>query len=383
MSGRREVQLGDVATVMMGQSPRGEDCNRSGVGMPLLNGPTEFGSRSPIPTQWTSDPRRMAETGDVLFCVRGSTTGRMNIADRPYAIGRGIASIRANGSADDTLLLRHLVGLNLPRLLALTTGSTFPNLSKPDLEGLTFDWPASEDRVAISEILGALDDKIDVNQRIAGAAEELAVSELAAVADGVDWVELGDVASHERSSVNPALFEGEVDHFSIPAFDAGQLPVREPGVAIKSNKLSVPDRAVLVSRLNPRIPRVWFARTNEGVPAVCSTEFLVLRPKGELSEGELFAACSHPDVLADMTRRAGGTSGSHQRIRPADALSVAVPNPRSDALRMSLTPLLETAAQARAESATLAELRDALLPKLLSGELRVGDAEAELEEAGV
>src|SRR5438552_12988130 len=86
--------LSDLAEVVMGQSPPGESCNGLTDGTPLLNGTTEFGGHHPEPVQFTNDPRKFAEEGDLLFCVRGSTTGRMNWANRQYAIGRGIAAIR-------------------------------------------------------------------------------------------------------------------------------------------------------------------------------------------------------------------------------------------------------------------------------------------------
>jgi type I restriction enzyme, S subunit len=82
------------AEIVMGQSPPGESCNTAGVGVPLLNGPTEYGPYHPTPVQFTTDARKIARLGDLLFCVRGSTTGRMNWADREYAIGRGVAAIR-------------------------------------------------------------------------------------------------------------------------------------------------------------------------------------------------------------------------------------------------------------------------------------------------
>ena len=46
------LTLGDIASIVMGQSPKGEQVNKRGVGLPLLNGPTEFGSNHPSPVQW-------------------------------------------------------------------------------------------------------------------------------------------------------------------------------------------------------------------------------------------------------------------------------------------------------------------------------------------
>ena len=88
------IALSEYAEIVMGQSPKGDKCNVNELGTPLLNGPTEFGGYCPTPTQWTVDPKKTCKPEDLLFCVRGSTTGRMNWADQVYAIGRGLAAIR-------------------------------------------------------------------------------------------------------------------------------------------------------------------------------------------------------------------------------------------------------------------------------------------------
>lgn len=64
------IPLSKAATVVMGQSPPGSTYNRTGDGAPLLNGPAEFGELHPSPVQWTTEPSRFAEAGDILFCVR-------------------------------------------------------------------------------------------------------------------------------------------------------------------------------------------------------------------------------------------------------------------------------------------------------------------------
>ncbi len=122
--------LSDVAEIIMGQSPKGESCNQRGIGKPLLNGPTEFGVKHPSPVQFTDAPTKQCEDGDILFCVRGSTTGRMNWADREYVIGRGIAAIRHRAGSDYQYFIKGVIDYNLPMLLASSTGSTFPNVSR-------------------------------------------------------------------------------------------------------------------------------------------------------------------------------------------------------------------------------------------------------------
>ncbi len=133
----------DVAKIVMGQSPEGDFVNKEGIGEPLLNGPTEFGLFSPTPVQWTTTPKRMCENGDVLFCVRGSTTGRMNYANQRYAIGRGLAAIRAR-KKHYHWCIRLLLDQYMQDILASATGSTFPNVSSDMISKLKIVVPDDE-----------------------------------------------------------------------------------------------------------------------------------------------------------------------------------------------------------------------------------------------
>src|SRR5680860_1513650 len=160
------MPLGDVAHIVMGLSPKGDTYNNDGVGEPLLNGPTEFGAIYPSATLYTTDPSRFSEPGDILFCVRGSTTGRMNWADRRYAIGRGIAAVRAKTGSTDTYYVYSCIAHYLDRLLALTSGSVFPSLSTGHFNSFEIPWPANHRRGAIVHILRSLDDKSALDRRI-------------------------------------------------------------------------------------------------------------------------------------------------------------------------------------------------------------------------
>ncbi len=172
-NGWREVTLGDVAKIVMGQSPPGKTVSDE-IGIPLLNGPTEFGSHHPAPVQFTTDPRKFAQPGDVLFCVRGSTTGRMNWADQEYAIGRGVAAIRH--AEDPTLqpLLRGVIEFALPELLNVATGSTFPNVSESQIAEIPYPDLTLQKQRAIAHVLGTLDDKIELNRRMNETLEAMA-----------------------------------------------------------------------------------------------------------------------------------------------------------------------------------------------------------------
>ena len=100
----------------MGQSPPGDKVSGDN-GLALLNGPTEFGASHPTPVQFTTAARKFAQPRDILFCVRGSMTGRMNWADQEYATGRGVAVIRHKKDSALQPYVRGVIELALPELL--------------------------------------------------------------------------------------------------------------------------------------------------------------------------------------------------------------------------------------------------------------------------
>jgi predicted nucleotidyltransferase len=232
--------LGEIAEIIMGQSPAGEMCNEIGAGLPLLNGPTEFGLFHPNPVQYTTDPKKFSALGDLLFCVRGSTTGRMNWADQQYAIGRGLAAIRHKNGKDYQSFLKGIIDYYLPVLLAEATGSTFPNVSSQQLNKLSIEVPPLRTQRLIAAILSALDEKIELNRQtnatleaiaqaifkewfvdfsFPGATGEMVESELGMIPKGWEVMTLS-----EAIEVNPsrALRKGEI----APYLDMANMPMQ-------------------------------------------------------------------------------------------------------------------------------------------------------------
>jgi type I restriction enzyme S subunit len=87
-------KLGDLAIIIMGQSPATESYNTDGNGMVFYQGRTEFGYRFPAIKNFTSEPKRKAKEGDILMSVR-APVGDLNIANQDCSIGRGVASLKS------------------------------------------------------------------------------------------------------------------------------------------------------------------------------------------------------------------------------------------------------------------------------------------------
>ncbi|MXW36992.1 MAG: hypothetical protein F4Z65_01840 [Acidobacteria bacterium] len=161
---RKELELRCVAQIVMGQSPPGSTYNEHGVGLPFFQGVKDFTYRSPVPRVFCSAPSRVAQEGDLLLSVR-APIGRVNVADRECAIGRGLSIIRAKGGSDARYLEFVLRHLERSWQAVEGSGSVFGNATRRDLETLRVPWPAEPERRVIAHVLGTLDDRIELNRR--------------------------------------------------------------------------------------------------------------------------------------------------------------------------------------------------------------------------
>lgn len=186
---------------------------------------------------------------------------------------------------------------------------------------------------------------------------------------------IADLAVLSKSGINPGSNpEALFTHFSLPAFDAGAVPVVEQGGLIGSNKFVVPPNAVLLSKLNPRIPRIW-APWHIPTNAVCSTEFLVLVPREGTDRGFFTTLCRSPAVSYQMELHAIGTTGSHQRINPTQVLAIEVSAPSDKAEQIAVASIFSDMdteiAALEAKLAKARQLKQGMMQELLTGRIRL------------
>ena len=139
----------------MGQSPQGDSYNTTGEGFALINGPVEFSKESfgkTIRSKFTTQPTKFCKEGDLILCVRGSTTGRMNIAGFDACIGRGVAAIRAK---EFQPWVNYFISSKRDEIHGKGTGATFPNVSGDTLANFTLATPLVPEQQRIVGILDA------------------------------------------------------------------------------------------------------------------------------------------------------------------------------------------------------------------------------------
>lgn len=163
----------DYVEINMGQSPKSEFYNTYGEGLPFLQGNRTFGLKHPYYDTYTSEIKKRAQEGDILFSVR-APVGDVNIATEEICIGRGIASLKMkNGSQN---YLYYLLRVYRKYIENRESGTVFGSINKKGLEELKLPFPPLEEQEKIANILSSLDDKIELNNEMNKTLEEMAQS---------------------------------------------------------------------------------------------------------------------------------------------------------------------------------------------------------------
>ena len=157
--GWNSAKLPQVASINMGQSPPGSSYNEEQRGLPFFQGKADFGERYPTVRVWCTDPKKVAQAGDVLMSVR-APIGPTNVAADICSIGRGLAAISPLGGVPTDFVL---YGLRLlePELALRGTGSTFTAINKNDLHEIFFNVPPLAEQQRIVAQLERLLARVD------------------------------------------------------------------------------------------------------------------------------------------------------------------------------------------------------------------------------
>lgn len=274
-------------------------------------------------------------------------------------------------------------------------GGAQPLMTQDIIGNVNLKLPTLLEQKKIASILKSLDDKIECNRRINANLEaqaqalfkswfvdfepfqsgEFVDSELGPIPKGWRVGTLDDVVDISKVSINPQKMPStSFSHYSIPAFDNGMEPETQSGTDILSNKFVIQNKMTLLSKLNPRIKRVWYI-DNIDDNSICSTEFVPYKAKNVECSSFIYCLLNNNQFYDYIMSMVNGATGSHQRFHPEDSLSYTIPFCEEYAIKFSsiINPKLTIIIKNREESRCLAELRDALLPRLMSGELKVDD----------
>ncbi len=364
---------------------------------------------------------KILKEGQLIISARG-TVGALAQLSKPMAFNQSCYGIDAKPEYTTNDFLYYLIKHSIVDFKQVTHGAVFDTITRETFEHIWINLPPLPEQRAIAHILGTLDDKIELNRRMNETLEEmvralfkswfvdfdpvrakmegrdpglpkhladlfpdrLVDSELGPIPEGWEVGCFGDIVDQIRDNENPLASPDTVfHHFSIPAFDKNQWPQIECGEDIKSQKSRVPPEVILLSKLNPEVERVWFVDVASDERAICSTEFLVLQARQPFQRSYVYCFARSPFFRQQIESLVTGTSKSHQRAPAGAVLALEAIIPSTPVIRafdQQASVLLDRTVGYRRETITLAAQRDALLPKLISGELRVTDVERHISK---
>jgi type I restriction enzyme S subunit len=406
----QEVTLGKVAEILMGQSPPGSTYNERMEGLPFFQGIADFGYRHPVPRVYCTAPTRIAQLGDILLSVR-APIGKINIANRECAIGRGLSIIRARDPKEARYIEFALRNMENFWNTIEGGGSVFGNATKDDLERLSIPWPENRsERRAIAHILGTLDDKIELNRRMSQTLEEMARALFKAWFVDFEPVRAKMQGRWRRGESLPGLPAHLYDLFPDRLVDSqlGEIPegweVRMLGELLElayGKALKADNRqhgTIPVYGSNGQVgwhdeklvtgPGIIVGRKgNPGVVKWVPTDFFPIDTTFYVIPKDKCPSLHFLFYALDLQNLA--SLGADSAVPGLNRNLVYMNNQivPSHTLLLTFDSSVKTIFQkisiVESESRTLAALRDALLPKLVRGELRVKDAEKFLKERGL
>jgi len=392
----QKVTLSSVAKIIMGTSPKGNTYNAKGNGLPLLNGPTEFGDDHPDCTIYTTKSSKNCETGDLIFCVRGSTTGRMNWADQKYSLGRGVCSIRGK-TQTDTIFIRYCIEHSLNQLLQFAIGATFPNLKKDRIFSFKISYP--NDRERIVDIIRKYDILINTNRRRIQLLEETARllfrewfvyfrfpgHEKVKIIDrdgrkmpsDWDYLPFTKIKIFKKAPLGVPVFTDIRQYYQTSEIDGTTITGDGEEVDYENR----PSRA----NIAPRINTVYFAKMkdtdkvlyfNRGNSFLLEKILLSTGMVGFTTDkkylGFLFGLLKSYEFVQYKNNFA--TGATQVSLNNASLKKIKVLFPKLNLVELYseiVNPLLEKCSLLRSQNQKLAQARDLLLPRLMSGEIEV------------
>ncbi|WP_075322027.1 restriction endonuclease subunit S [Acidithiobacillus albertensis] len=400
------VPLGEIAHIEMGQSPDSRYViDDPFVGHPFLQGNAEFGAVFPEPKYGCLRPAKLCKANDVLISVR-APVGAVNLADRDYCIGRGLAAIRVRGIKPS--LVGEVIARQSSALRRVSQGTTFEAVNKSDLLTLSLKLPPKNEWAHVTGILDTLDTAIHETEAI--------IAKLKAVKQGLlhDLLTRGIDANGELrppQAEAPHLYkpsplgwipkEWDVESIAKVCSDVVDCPHSTPhfqeqgvlvartmhikdGIFLESlasrvSELQYHDR---ITRLEPQGGDLIFTReapVGEAfiVPSemrIClGQRVMLLRPKnGKLVADYLLAQIYSGAVKDRIGSLTSGTTNPHLNVSEVKDFKIPVPLFDEQQLIADRMQSLETRLRYETdEQQKFVVLKSGLMDDLLTGRVRV------------
>ena len=376
-----------------------------------------------------SRARRKVQSGDIVYSTVRPNQRHYGIIKKPddnMLVSTGFAVLRGKNQILDTkflyyfLIQDHIV--EKLQTIAEHSTSAYPSIRPSDIGSLELGFPPLSEQQAIACILGTLDDKIELNRQMNKTLEEMARaifkswfvdflpvrakmaartqagglkpeiaklfpdsfenSELGEIPKGWKIGTLGNVADHPRRGIKPKEIKSDTPYIALEHMPRNCIALSDWVTAenLESNKFEFKKGEILFGKLRPYFHKVGVAPVN----GVCSTDIVVVVGESMKWFGFVLGHISSTEFVEYTNAGSTGTKMPRTSwIEMARYQIVLPPEPLASAFTAFIQPSVERIIANINETITLASLRDVLLPKLISGGLRVMVEERFFKERGL
>lgn len=158
------TKTGKMISVVMGQSPKGEDNSDDATNTGLIGGASDMGELYPNVSRYTTNPTKLSKENDVIVSIR-ATLGRPIFSDGEYCLGRGVSALRSDVISGS--YIRYFVLNFEDYLYSVATGTTFAQVSKDDLERMPLPLPPIAEQQRIVHRIDSMLVKLDQAKKLA------------------------------------------------------------------------------------------------------------------------------------------------------------------------------------------------------------------------
>lgn len=371
-----KCKLEDIVDVTMGQSPKSEYYNTEGKGYPFLQGNRTFGFKYPTFDTYTTVMTKLANAGDVIMSVR-APVGDLNITPVDMCLGRGVCSLRMKNGNQDFLF--YMMKYYIPHLLKKESGTVFGSVNRNDINGLEVDIPEdAQVQKKIARYLEMIDDKIELNNAINNNLEQQAkalykdwffdfspFSTEGNLPDGWHLGTVGDIIQlHDSKRVPLSGSERDKMEKIYPYYGATSLMDYVDNYLFDGIYLLLGEDGTVVDSLG--FPILQYVYGQFWV----NNHAHIITGKEGFSVEELYLFFSLTNIKSIVT------GAVQQKVSQQNLKKVPAIIPSKEVLSAFddlIQPIFAQIRNLRDENAHLADLRDTLLPRLMSGKLDVSD----------
>jgi type I restriction enzyme, S subunit len=405
---------------------RGKSPDKTDSGVPLITAKiVKSGQIEPITEYIAEDDfddwmrRGMPKNGDVVITTEAPLGEVAQLDNRKVALAQRIITLRGKSDfLENTYLKYHLISEFVQEQLRnRSTGTTVLGIRQSELRKIQLVIPPFAEQKRIAHILGTLDDKIELNRRMNATLEAIAQalfkswfvdfdpvrakmsgesedsicqrlgltretlalfpdrlveSELGEIPGGWHWGTLRDIAENPRRGIDPKAVPPQTPYIGLEHMPRGSIALGDWGIAsqAESNKFSFETGEILFGKLRPYFHKVGVAITD----GICSTDILVIRPLKPEWFAILLCHISSVSLIDFVATASEGTRMPRTNWADVAKYDISLPDFEIANLFMNIIkPMIGLIKENLLQKKNLSELRDTLLPKLLSGEIEVGD----------